>query len=115
MDRTSLLADQLDWHWTGHLRPELEGLADAEYLWEPAPGGWSVRPRGEPSADAPAGTVQVGEDRFAIDFALPEPSPPPVTTIAWRLAHVIVGAFGNRVAGHFGGPELRDLHRATGA
>jgi uncharacterized damage-inducible protein DinB len=27
-----------------------------------------------------------------------------VTTIAWRLAHVIVGVFGARVAAHFGGP-----------
>jgi len=26
-----------------------------------------------------------------------------VTTIAWRLAHVVVGVFGARVASHFGG------------
>ena len=30
----------------------------------------------------------------------------PVTTIAWRLAHLIVGVFGTRVASHFGGPPL---------
>lgn len=28
----------------------------------------------------------------------------PVTTIAWRLAHVIVAVFGRRNASHFGGP-----------
>jgi hypothetical protein len=30
--------------------------------------------------------------------------PAPVTTIAWRLAHIIVGIFGSRNASHFGGP-----------
>jgi hypothetical protein len=34
------------------------------------------------------------------------PSPAPVTTIAWRLAHLIVGVFGTRVADHFGGPPI---------
>src|SRR5690606_28318409 len=29
-----------------------------------------------------------------------------VTTIAWRTAHVLVGVFGARMAGHFGGPEM---------
>jgi hypothetical protein len=48
--------------------------------------------------------VQAGSGAFTIDFAFPEPEPPPVTTIAWRLAHVIVGVFGARVAAHFGGP-----------
>jgi hypothetical protein len=27
-----------------------------------------------------------------------------VTTISWRLAHLIVSVLGGRVAGHFGGP-----------
>ena len=41
---------------------------------------------------------------MVIDFAFPEPDPAPVTTIAWRLAHVIVGVFGARTASHFDGP-----------
>jgi hypothetical protein len=41
-----------------------------------------------------------------IDFAFPPPEPPPVTTIAWRLAHVIVGVFAMRTASHFGGPPV---------
>ncbi len=41
-----------------------------------------------------------------IDFADPEPSPAPVTTIAWRLAHLITGVFGSRVGDHFGGPPV---------
>ena len=45
-------------------------------------------------------------DRFTIDFTFPEPDPPPVTTIAWRLGHVIVGVLGARNASHFGGPPI---------
>ena len=30
----------------------------------------------------------------------------PVTTIAWRLAHIIVGVLGARSAAHFGGPPV---------
>ena len=35
---------------------------------------------------------------------MPEPEPAPVTTIAWRLGHVIVGVLGARNASHFAGP-----------
>ena len=41
----------------------------------------------------------------SIDFTYPEPDPAPFTTIAWRLAHVIVGVFAMRNHSHFGGPE----------
>lgn len=30
--------------------------------------------------------LAVGEGEFTIDYAVPEPDPPPVTTIAWELA-----------------------------
>ncbi|GAA1275244.1 DinB family protein [Pseudonocardia aurantiaca] len=100
IDWTSQLSEQLEWHWQGHLRPRLDGLTDEEYFWEPAPGAWSVRPRGTSTAP-----VQAGSGELTIDFAFPEPDPP-VTTIAWRLAHVIVGVFGARVGSHFGGPSM---------
>lgn len=45
-----LLRDQLSWHWTRQLRGRLDGLTDDEYFWEPAPGCWSVRPRGTGAA-----------------------------------------------------------------
>lgn len=93
------LVDQLDEHWRHHLRPRFDGLTDAEYLWEPVAGCWNVRPRGESATP-----IAAGSGGFTIDFALPEPDPPPVTTIAWRLGHVIVGVLGMRVANHFGGP-----------
>lgn len=39
---------------------------------------------------------------MTIDFAVPPPDPEPVTTIAWRLGHVIVGVLAMRNAAHFG-------------
>jgi hypothetical protein len=80
------LADQLDYHWTNQLRPRLDDLTDDEYFWQPVPDCWTVHPDG------------------AIDFVYPEPQPAPFTTIAWRLAHVIVGVFAMRNHSHFGGP-----------
>ncbi|MHA6625771.1 DinB family protein [Pseudonocardia sichuanensis] len=101
IDWTTQLVEQLEWHWQGHLRPKLHGLTDDEYFWEPAPGSWNVRPRG--TSPAP---VQAGSGGFTIDFAFPEPDPPPVTTIAWRIGHVVVGVFGARAGSHFGGPAM---------
>ena len=95
------LADQLRWHWQQQLRPRLVGLSDEEYFWEPAPESWSIRQRGQSRAP-----VQAGGGAFTIDFAFPEPDPAPVTTIAWRLGHVLVGVLGARVASHFGGPPV---------
>lgn len=95
------LADQLSWHWDNQARPRLEGLTDEEYFREPVPGCWNIRPRG--SGTAP---VQAGTGDFTIDFAFPEPAPAPVTTIAWRLGHLLVGVLGVRNAAHFGGPPV---------
>ncbi|MFJ8164886.1 DinB family protein [Streptomyces sp. NPDC096136] len=101
LDWSSLLADQLDWHWRHQLRARLDGLSDDELFWEPVPDCWSVRPRG--GGTDPVGGLSGG---FAIDWARPEPVPAPVTTIAWRLAHVLVGVLGARSASHFGGPPV---------
>lgn len=80
------LTDQLDFHWTHQLRPRLAGLTDAEYFWQPVPDCWTVHPDG------------------AVDFSDPPPEPAPFTTIAWRMAHVIVGVLAMRSHSHFGGP-----------
>lgn len=101
-ERTEELADQLDWHWQHQLRPRLEGLTDDEYFWEPVPGCWTLHRDG------------------SIDFSYPPPQPEPFTTIAWRLAHVIVGVLAMRNHSHFGGPPAdyqswpyaRDAHTA---
>jgi hypothetical protein len=110
IDWPHLVLDQLEWHWTHQLRARLDGLTDDEYLWEPTPGAWNVHPRGRGATEAQGATdvhgatdVQ-GCGELRIDFAYPEPVPAPVTTIAWRLAHVIVGVLGARVHSHFDGP-----------
>ena len=95
----TLLRDQITWHWASQLRRRLDALTDEEYLWEPVPGCWNVRPRGTGTAP-----VQAGSGPMTIDFAMPEPAPPPFTTIAWRLGHVIVGVLAVRNAAHFGRP-----------
>ena len=65
------LSDEV-WHRT---RARVEGLTDEEYLWEPAPGCWTIRPRAD-------GT-------WMADGPLPRPELEPFTTLAWRLWHVI--------------------------
>ena len=57
------------------LRTRLAGLTDDEYRWEPAPDCWTVRP--------------AGDGTFRADGAALPPEPAPLTTIAWRLSHVI--------------------------
>jgi len=92
-----MLRDQLEWHWKEQLRQRLDGLTDEEYFWEPVPDAWSVRRRGTSSAP-----IQAGSGDVTIDFAFPEPTPAPLTTISWRLGHVIVGVLAVRNASHFG-------------
>ncbi|KIH98684.1 hypothetical protein LP52_12105 [Streptomonospora alba] len=82
------IIDQLEFHWDNTMWPRLRGLDDDEYFWEPVEGCWSVRPR-------PDGA-------FSIDRAWPPPEPPPVTTIAWRLSHMIVLVLEMRIDHHFG-------------
>ncbi len=97
MDWNQQLIEQLDWHWAAHLRPRLDGLTDDEYLWEPVPGCWSIRPR-----DVASTTHAAGAGAYVIDYAFPEPDPAPVTTIAWRVGHIAIGVLGMRAANHFG-------------
>jgi DinB superfamily len=68
------------------LRSRLEGLTEAEYLWEPVDDMWTVRPEG---------------DRWIADWASPDPVPAPVTTIAWRVWHV-ADCLASYVAPHLG-------------
>jgi DinB superfamily len=99
IDWNTELVDQLDWHWQNHLRPRLDGITDEEYFWEPVTGCWNVRSRGQSTASRMAGSGD-----FVLEFAFPAPDPAPVTTIAWRLAHIIAPVFAARSASHFGGP-----------
>lgn len=62
-------------------------MADDEYLWEPVDDAWSIRPRGEAATSAAFGPGQWVLDRELVDpFASG-----PVTTIAWRVGHLLHG------------------------
>lgn len=69
-----------------NLTGRLEGLTNEEYLWEPAPGCWSIRPRDEIRTSA-----SLGGGEWLLEFDRPEPDPPPFTTIAWRMGHLASG------------------------
>ena len=92
LDWGRLLVGQLDFYWDAHLRPRLDGLSDEEYFWEPVEGCWSLR--------------RAGGGRWRLDRAWPEPSPPPVTTIAWRLVHIGATCLANRASAFFGDPQV---------
>ncbi len=94
VDWGGLLLGQLAFYWQAHLRPRLDGLTDEEYFWEPVDGCWSVRP-------GPGGA-------YVLDTQWPEPSPPPVTTIAWRMTHIAVGCFATRASTFFGDGSVPD-------
>ncbi len=123
-DRLGLLVDQLDCA-RELAQARLEGLAspaslptgtplgsrqgsgrlgDDEYLWEPAPGAWSIRRRGEASTP-PA----FGPGAWVLDNDAPDPDAAPVTTIAWRL-----GAPACQLRGPLG-VDLRGSAAATSA
>jgi hypothetical protein len=98
IDWGRLLVGQLEFYWDVHLRPRLDGLTDEEYFWEPVEGCWSLR-RGV-------------DGRWRLDQQVPEPTPPPVTTIAWRLVHVGATCLANRASTFFGDgrvPEDADM------
>ncbi|MET7689071.1 DinB family protein [Streptomyces sp. NPDC005483] len=103
MTRSERLAEQLDWYWCKNLRPRLDGLTDEEYFWEPVRDCWSIRPRGTSAAP-----MSEGSGGWRMDSASPDtaPTPAPVTTIAWRLAHIIVSCLGYRVGWYFGGQDV---------
>lgn len=101
MDWTHELLDQMTFLWDHYARPRLDGLTDEEYFWEPVPNMWGIRRR----ADA-ATPMAAGGGEFVMDYEYPEPEPIRVTTIGWRLNHLIVGVFGDRNASHFGGPPM---------
>jgi hypothetical protein len=68
------------------LRTEIPSMTDEEYRWEPVPGCWSIRRR--ESGPGPRATEIIGAGEWVLEFSWPPPSPPPFTTIAWRLGHL---------------------------
>lgn len=75
--RTELLG-QSDWAWA-RTQARLEDLTDDELFWEPYPGCWTLR--------------QLRDGTWLSDGIGTEPEVPPLTTIVWRIVHLI-GCYG---------------------
>ena len=66
------------WEQSAHrLARRCQGLTDAEYLWAPTSDAWTIRP----DPDRPG--------RWTYDYDFEPPPPAPVTSISWRLVHII--------------------------
>ncbi len=87
MVRKSLQAN-LKFRWTALIRSRLEGLTDAEYLWEPAAGCLTIRPDGEGYVLDPVGSTDI-----------------PLGNIAWRTAHLAFSFSSHPVAAVAFGPS----------
>ena len=72
----------LDFRWKALIRSRLEGLTDAEYLWEPAPGCLSVHPN--------------PPDGYVLDPVVP--GNVPFGHIAWRMTHLAFSMSNHPVA-----------------
>jgi DinB family protein len=98
----AIAVDQLGFYYDHTLWPRLHGLTDDEYFWEPVDGAWSVR-------RTAGGAMEMD------GLGVPQPEPPPVTTIAWRLTHIAVDVFATRADTFFGadgsgpGPDRGDM------
>lgn len=66
-------------------------LTDDEFFWEPTAPTWSVRRREDCRTRTP-----FGNGSWIADFEIPEPSPTPLTSIAWLAWHV--GSMPGRLA-----------------
>ena len=94
VDWGQLIVAQLEFYWDVHLRPRLDGLTDAEYLWEPVEGCWNLRLR--------------EDGNYTLDTQRPPSAPEPVTTLAWRMMHVGAYCLWNRAGAFFGGDSVPD-------
>ncbi|MFI6564412.1 DinB family protein [Streptomyces sp. NPDC050534] len=70
-DRFGLLLDQFDCA-REMAQVRLTGLGDEEYLWEPAPGSWSIRRRGEATTPRAFGPGEWVLDKGAADIPASE-------------------------------------------
>ena len=109
VDWNGEVVDQLESHWRHQLRPRLSGLTDDEYFWQPVADCWTITRRGASTAP-----MSLGAGEFTMDFGEPSDDREPMTTIAWRLAHLIVG-FAETNGSHFGGQSAdRSTFRYAG-
>ncbi len=95
----AMVRGQLGFSWL-MLAERLGEIDDEAYLWEPAPGAWSLRPRDEARTESPAG---LGD--WVLEWPR-EGDPNGTRTIAWLIAH-LTDVFFERWEWTFGGHKSR--------
>ncbi len=95
MTKPSLsIISTFDYVWN-RLNARITGLDDDEYLWEPVPECWSLRPTSS------GGWLLDGDGGGG-----PAPTPTRITTIAWRICHLAGLAVGGFASMRFGDGSL---------
>jgi hypothetical protein len=89
----------IEFRWTALIRSRLDGITDAEYLWEPAAGCLTVR--------------SDGSGGYTLDPV--RPPEPPLGNIAWRMAHLAFSFSAHPVAAVAFGPAWPRLELAAPA
>ena len=74
MDRVQLLLVQMDEAYA-RLIDRVDGLTEEESFWQPVPESWTVY-------------VDQNSGRWTYHYAISDPKPAPITTIAWQLVHL---------------------------
>lgn len=69
----------------------VDGLTDDELHWEPAPDMWGMRLKSEVRTDRTPEEMPPGD--YWVDVIRDPPDPAPLTTIAWRMAHLTLGTW----------------------
>jgi hypothetical protein len=78
MASVAALLLRASWQASGsRLERRCAGLTDEEYLWRPATDAWTVKP----DPDRPG--------RWTYDYDFAPTAPAPLTSISWRLVHLI--------------------------
>ena len=97
-----------------YVRPYFDGLTDDELHFEPVPGMWGVRLKTELRTPLEEGAP---EGPYWMDAASVDDDDAPLTTIAWRIAHLTLGTWNWNaiIAGNEVPPEPGMRHDAAGA
>jgi DinB superfamily len=76
--RRDVLAFTMEEAYT-RLRDRLQGLQEEEFFWKPVPEAWTI--------------YEERAGHWTYDYAIPDPEPAPVTTIAWQVTHLATTRF----------------------
>lgn len=100
-DRVGLLVEQLT-ESAMFSRERLDGMTDDEFCWEPVESMWSIRRRADATTPQAYGP---GEYVLDHDTSIDVFAPGPLSTIAWRIGHLVSG-FAGRYEWTFGSRSI---------